>query len=245
MKYPFAKDISFRWYPYVDGQPVTVSGENPSIYVFSDTNQPDITKARAGTGSAGAAIIAWTLEQNGGYRFVIPGAYVNDPQPLSNVIERTFWVGITFTLKTSGQQMTVIEPLELQRVFGQQSQVGVTPEELTAMDPELTGYADNEKIQFNIYLALEETKARLATKGFEWAQIKNPERLKLCVQARAYSLLYSKERQQDGDKFDKRAKDEFEMFEVLIKATQLEYDSSKDEIADTKESSGGWSFTPR
>jgi hypothetical protein len=245
MKYPFAKDISFRWYPFVDGQLVQASADNPSIYVFSDTNQPDITKARAGTGSAGAVITAWTLEQNGGYRFIIPGAYVNDPDQLSNVVERTYWVGITFTLKASGQQMTVVEPLELQRVFGQQSQVGVTPEEITAADPELTGYCDHETIQLNIYLAIEEIKARLATKGYEWAQIKNPERLKLCVQARVNSLLYSKQRQQDGDKFDRRAKDEFDIFKVLIDATQIEYDSTKDSIPDTKESTGGYTFGVR
>lgn len=232
MAYTWGKDIAFKWYPLIDNVQVQdFPSQSPTIYVFHDEARPSLAAARAGTG-ASATISTWTAIP-GGFQFTISA--INDPDVNAETQTRTYWIAINFILKTAGQTQCVIEPIELGRVMGQQFKIELKPANILASYPEISDYATNSTIDEAILDAIVEIRTELEEKGFEWAQIKRPDKLYVAAKYKTLMIIEGNQRQQSGDKFDIDFNTHEEKYKSIMGGLKLEYDSNLDNHADSTE----------
>jgi len=200
MGYAFGKSFDYFFYPLVNNEAVgAIPNQNPDVYIFTDAQgQPSRQLAAAGTGAL-QVITNWTVV-DGGFKIAIDA--INDPEPLGSTSKRIFWIAINYILKSGGQVQTTLRALELERVSSHSTRVGLTATDLTTLFPELSSFVTTNTINAAISLAEQECKSILLNKGYEWAQIKSPERLKLAMQARAMMQIMINQRKSPGDNFD-------------------------------------------
>ena len=243
MGYAFGKAFDYYFYPLVDNEELTaVPSQTPSIFIFSDANgQPSRDTAAAGTGAT-QTISTWT-SVTGGFKIEVDA--LTDPDPSSAIDCRTYWVAINFKLKTGGQTQTVLRALDMERVAAHNTRLTVTPTDLTTLFPEISSFATNTTISAAISLAQEECKSILLSKGYEWAQIKRPERLKLAIQSRSMMQLMLNQRKVPGDNFDANYSEYKKQYKSYLDSIQLEIDRDKDGVAETKNQLFGYAVVSR
>lgn len=245
MPYTWGRDIVFKWFPQLDNvQCEDFPSQTPTIYVFHTESMPTQSAARAGTG-ANQTISSWSSIP-GGFQFTISA--IPDPDPNSATQRRVYWVAINFVLKTGGQVQCVIEPLEMLRLFGQQSKVDVTIASFTASYPEIAQYVSPQTLTEVILEATEIVRIELMSAGFNWAQIKRPDLLSLLVKTRAKMSIEMSQRQAEGDKFDLDFKQDEQVYKLMKNGLKLEYDANQDNVADSTEknvAAGGYVMAVR
>lgn len=223
--YPFGKDIVYTFYPLVDGKPVVLPTQNPTIYVFTDSNKPTQDQAQNGTNALGSAITSWSAKGNG-FDFTIPA--ILDPDPDSTQDRRTYFLGINFILQSAGQIQTIIRALDLQRVEAHHKKIDVIPSDVISYFPQIESYVSMQQLQRFITLSIEEIKVELQQKGYEWAQIYRPDRLQLAVIFKCMMYAMVSQRKTPGDQFDLNFDLYKETYSNLIQGVRLEYDTDRD-----------------
>ena len=200
--YPFGQNISYSFYPLLDNENLSVSSsvtsQSPDIYIFPE-NAPSRGDAASGSGSI-QTITTWTWSnQKKAWSFTI--SPIADPDPSSDIQTRQYWIAINFILQTGQQTQTVVKPLQLCRVVGHDRVVTVNQEDLKRYFPQVEAYSSELQRAAYILQAIEEVKAGLRTKGYEWAKIQRADRLDLCVIYKALSMIMLSQIQEPGDKF--------------------------------------------
>lgn len=234
MGYPFGQDIKYYFYPQVDN--VTAAGipsQNPTIYIFTDANKPTRDAARNGTNKLGSTITSWTQE-GAGYCFTIPA--VSDPDPTGQMNERIYWVAINFILKTAGQTQTVVKALSMERVQAQEKVLTVTLNDLQALFPSIRDYINDAELNAMVEAAINDVKATLLNKGFQWAQIQRPDRLKTAVVFLSLAQAMLSQRKEINDNFDLNFQEFKALYQSAMNGLKLEYDENKDGEATPEES---------
>lgn len=244
MGYLFGHDFNYTFFGLGDNQNTTIlNGQNPTIYVFTDSVNVTRAVAAAGTGAL-QTITTWTDNADGSKTFAIDG--IDDPDPSSNIDRREYKLGINFRITTSEQIQTVVRSLLMERIQVQDKPITVTYTDITNEFPQATDYVSSGQITLMITEAKEEIQAYLLDRGFEWAQIFRPDRLDTAVKKKVLMKLMASQRQEANDNFDKN----FDLYErdfnAIMKSVQLEYDSTRQGAPGAgKVKAGGFSLVTR
>lgn len=225
MGYPFGQNITYWFYPLLDNDtasvPAGVQAQTPAIYVFGDDGAPSRSNAISGSGSL-QTVSSWTWSASKkAWSFTISALV--DPDPVSNIPTRTYWVAINFILQVAGQTQTIIKPLQLERVVGHDRVVSVTEENLRTYFPQVDAYSSDVQRKAYISQATEEIKGELRSKGYEWAKITRADRLDLCVTYKALSLIMLGQIQESGDKFSIKYQEYKANFQANLDSLKVEY----------------------
>lgn len=222
--YPFGQNISYSFYPLLDNEAATIPAgvltQTPDIFVFTD-NVPSRSAAASGDGAI-VVVNTWTWNPNKrAWTFTIPA--IDDPDPQSNISQRTYWIAINFVLQSTQQIQTVLKPLPLSRVVGHDKVVAVNQDDLKKYFPQVEAYSSELQRVAYINQAVEEVKAYLRAKGFEWAKIQRADRLELCVIFKALSMIMLAQVQEPGDKFALKYQEFKGSFTQNIESLRFEY----------------------
>lgn len=224
MSYPFGQNITYWFYPLLDSDaatiPSAVTSQTPTIYVFDET-APTRGDAASGAGSL-QTISSWTWSAaKKAWYFTISA--VNDPHPDSNIPTRTYWIAINFILQSAGQTQTVIKPLQLVRVVGHDKVVSITEDDLKKYFPQVDAYSNEAQRDAYISQAIEEVKATLREKGYEWAKIVRPDRLDICIVYKALAMIMLAQVQEPNDKFSLKYQEFKDGFVTNLESLKFEY----------------------
>ncbi|TXH14216.1 MAG: hypothetical protein E6R03_09680 [Hyphomicrobiaceae bacterium] len=231
MTYPFGKAFT-RWYfPLVDNQSPTgvLTSQTPSIYIFS--TQPDRTTAAAGTGAV-QTVSSWTWNTSvNGWSYTV--AAIDDPEPTGATSLRTYWEAVNYRLESGEQIQTDVRAFFVQRATGHSHSVGVTDAVLKEYYPQLDACSNPTQREQLIALAVEDVKARLKNKGFEWAMIHRIDRLNIAIAYKTLYMIMLIQIQQGNDKYAIKYAEFKAIFDSTIESLVLEYDSNGDGLPDT------------
>lgn len=245
MKYDsFGIDIARKFYPLLNDLPIQLPTQDPDIYVFSA--YPTLNDARDG-GGAVATITSWTQNTSSPYdcSYTIPA--IDDPDPESNIPQRTYYIAINFTLQASEQVQTVIQAIILERVSGSPETPGVSYLDLTAVYPAASAYANASQLQDHINTATNKIDLKLNARGIRRSDIQNISALN---QAIVYGALRGFTRSQiangGGDKFVTMYELYSEEYMEIMKDINLSVDTNRDGVADQNaQAKAGYIITSR
>lgn len=217
MGYPLGQNFTYLFFPLVDDRPaIGIPTQTPAIYVF--TTKPSRDDAQNGTGAV-QTISSWTA-RGAGYQISVTA--INDPDPDSDQDRYEYFIAINFVLKTAGQTQTVIRQLDLERVSGHHKSISVSFEDLKNYQPSIEAYASDAELETHIALAVEEVKAKLLTRGYEWARIWRTDVLNMVVTMRSLALVMFSQIQQLGDKFELKFKEYDRIASDLLASVKFE-----------------------
>ena len=239
MSYAFGKDITYKFYPLLDNADAviasSVQAQTPAIYVFDET-VPTRGDAVNGTNSI-QTITSWSWNATKKYLyFTIPA--IDDPHPDSNVTVRIYWIAINFILQSGEQTQTLIKPLQLERVVGHDRTVTVTEKDLEVYFPQVVAYSSDVQRQAYIRQAVEEVKASLRSKGYEWAKIQRADRLDMCVIYKALAMILLSQVQEPNDKFFIKYQEFKNSFILNLDSLKIEYQAMEAGSVDEVRTSG-------
>lgn len=217
-EYVFGKDILYNLFTYEDGEKITaLPTQTVTGYIFRP--QPDRAAALAGTG----AISSFTQSLTAGDDIQLTIPAVSDPDPTGGVTHYTYWVAVNFVLKTGGQVQTVLRAIEIYRVFGQDSDIGVTTSKVIEVFPDITAYITTSQIESMIALARAEIVADLDNKGMQWASIHEPKQLYHALLFNSLFYVFGSQ----GERFEAQAQSAKQSYENTKRALRLSYDTSQ------------------
>lgn len=242
MGYPFGKSFDYNFFPLLNNVELgAIPTQEPDVYIFGDSGQPSRAAAASGSGSL-LAITEWSAI-TGGFKIEVPP--ILDPDTGSPTGNRRYWIAINFVLEEDEQVQTIIRALDMERPWSHETRVGLTSTELTTLFPEIASFATTTTINAAISLAQEECKSILLNKGYEWAQIKSPERLKLAIQARAMAQLMLNQKRQPGDNFEFNYNEYKKQYKSYLDSIRLEIDADKDGVAEAQTELFGYTVVSR
>jgi hypothetical protein len=228
--HPFGKDFT-RWYfPLVnDTTPDSLlTSQSPTIYIYE--NQPSRGQ---GATLAVQTITSWTWDagKNGWYYTI---SAIDDPQPTSMEGVEIFWESVNFRLQAAKQIQEDIRALEMERVSGHSQSAAVTDDTLRSYFPQLDSCSTEAQRLLYTTLAIDDIKAKLKAKGYEWARLTRPDRLAIAVAYRILWQIMLVQIQQGSDKYAVKYQEFKGLFESTMEALAMEYDSDNDGLVDTK-----------
>lgn len=231
--YSFGVDFDYKLFLLDgNGDAIEPSADSPSIYVYS--SKPTIEDVQAGSGSVvGSEITSWTDNGNG-RTIAIPA--ISDPDPNEEFPTiHDYYIGIVFTVETSGQEQCVIRHLPIRRITGLDNELTVTVADLEVYLSGIDGYIDEAQQALMVSAAKAEVRAELTAKRFEYARIQNPEELKSALTAKTLMLVALDQRAQGTDGFETLYEESKRRYEKFIGALPLEIDTDLDGEADKVE----------
>lgn len=235
MPYPFAQDLTVTFYPIVGDEKVTPSGDSPSIYYFDDDNKPDRDDALNGTNAinSGSAITSWSNTSDGdGKSFTVPA--IPDPDSSDDKEVYTYWLGVNFTLETSGDTVTVIRALPMRRVDAHLETLVLSDSDLTERWPAVDDYTvDSSQRDAFIDDAIEDIKEELWNKGYEWARIHEADRLKAAAVYRTLAMIALSQIREENDRFGVLHRSFMESYQKKISRLRMLYDSDNSKEVDS------------
>lgn len=226
MIHPFGKDFTRYYYPLVDdATPESLlTSQTPAIYIF-DT-QPGRNSAASGSGAV-QTIADWTWDEGAkGWSYTVSA--INDPDTTSSEVIRTYWEAVNFRLQASKQIQTDVRAFSLQRVTGHATSVGVNDDLLRSYFPQLDSCSTESQRSAYITLAIEDVKARLKSKGYEWARVARPDRLNIAIAYKVLYMIMLVQLQSGNDKYAVKYEEFKSIFTNTLDGLILEYDSNKD-----------------
>jgi hypothetical protein len=236
MSYPFGKSFKRWFYPIIDGESPdgVLTSQNPAIYIFRD--QPGREAAQSGTGAL-QTIGSWTWSAtDAGWYYNV--AAINDPDPISTTHNRIFWEAVNFRVESGAQIQTDVRAFYVERVAGLSHNVSVSETDLKEYFPQLDSISTPAQREQQIVLAVEDIKARLKNKGFEWARIHRVDRLNIAIAHRVLYMLMLIQVQQGNDKYAIKYTEFKAIFDTTIESLVMEYDSNKDGLPDAQVTQG-------
>lgn len=246
--YPFGKSIVGEFYPLVDGFEIAEADissiELVNIYVFADSGgKPDLSAARDGTGAV-QTIASWTaVASKSGFRYTVDA--IDDPDPTSDPKAYTYWVAINFKFANGEQQQCVIHELILERVLGHTRRVDVQFQDVIDAWPMANKYATTSQIEAYIKLAKGDIRSDLKARGYEYAEIRRPDRLSEAVMYHTLGHIAFGQIQQPTDHWDRQAQHWWRVSKKTVDELRFEYDGQKSGQTQTVNTQSGYRFIDR
>lgn len=241
MAYTFGKNITFPFYPRdADGEVISPSVDNPSIFVFSE--QPSREEAAAGSGSyvVGSEITSWSNSGNA-YNITIPA--IADPEPNSTEHTRIYYLGVNYTIETGGNTVTNILSFKVSRALGYDNELSVTAADLEVYFNKVDSYNSDSEQNSLVNESIERVKADLRAKGYEWARIHRIERLRLCVIDKTIYFIALSQIADDEDFGFRTMMDEAkDNYRSSLEELRLEYDKNQDGVEDSEANPANYTF---
>lgn len=228
MPFKFGVDIIYKFYPLKDeiasddAFDITRFG-TPTIYLYTD--KPTRAAAIAGTGAV-ATISSWSNTTDGrGKQFTIPA--IDDPDTSAESANYQYWLAINFVLQSGEQTQTVLRMLPIKRLMGHHSTAMPTVEDLESIHPNIGEYFFDHVLLDALQNALNIIKLRLKSAGWDYANIWNPDELRLAVAYKTLSELALSQIAGGGAWSDKQ-KEYKSTYESLIKEIEFLIDKDTD-----------------
>ncbi len=246
--YPFGKAINAEFYPLVDNVEATTADIDAilldSIYIFSYLGaKPSLDAARSGTGAL-QTIASWTaLPERRGFSYAISA--VSDPDPESDTIAYSYWSAVNFRWATGLQVQTVLQELIFERVWGHTRRIGVTFADVIAAWPAAEKYATTTQINAYIELAKGDLRNELKAKGYEFAEIRRPDRLTSAVLYSTLSHISFGQIQTTGDHWHEQARHWAGISKKVQSELKFEYDGISSGATVTTNTQSGYRFVSR
>jgi hypothetical protein len=237
VKYVFGQDISYTFTPYIDGDTVAaIPSQTAKLLVYN--SEPSRSQVVAETGHVfGPYTKAWVANSTS-VTFAVEA--IDDPDISGTDYDAVYWVGIKFILESGGVEQIVIQSLPLERVKGTASALMVTEADVKEQFEPIGSYASTKEVLDQILIQQELLKVELESKGYEWAHIWRPDKLKRAVVFSTLGALLAQESTRDGDQFDKLSKRFDTNAQGFLKVISLEYDASKNNEPDSVVQAAGY-----
>lgn len=238
----FGSDITFEFYPMVDGEPFQLPTQTPTIYVYESETKPTRAAAAAGTG-ADQTISSWNEDEPYVRTFTIDD--IDDPDTSEEWKVYTYWVAINYVMEASQQTQTELRALRIARAQSQHKQLDCTTDELRGVWASISEYANLTQLSDYKAGAVSDIKDDLEAAGYEWALMFRPDELKRALIYKVCATVATAEISEGGLQFETLANKYERNYEDKIKQTKISYDSDRDGEPDTTVSSPSFSFTIR
>jgi len=214
-----------------------------SIYLFSYESKPEMSAAKAGTGAL-QSIASWTaVPEKRGFRYDLDE--VEDPDPTGSQLVYSFWVAHNFRFEAGAQIQTVLQELLFQRPWAHTRRVEVTFADVIAAWPTAQKYATASQIDSAITLAKTDVRNDLTAAGYEWGEIRRPDRLNQSILYRALGHIAFTQIQQTGDHWDRQSQEWKRMSHKIREELKFEYDGAKTGATQTTNTQSGFRFINR
>lgn len=229
--YIFGKDITRKFYPLEDGEPINLYSQAPAIYLF--TEQPSLAVARAGTGAV-QTVNYWTDSAVSPYPKTYTFTAVDDPAPEATSPPCSYyWEAINFYAKAGGQLQTKLRTIELEKPQGTESVPGTTAEDLKVIYPAIENYVeDDTELENFIVVAQDEIKRDLKAKGIEWGTIEGLKDLKYALAFLTIQYFSESNIVSADDKFAIRAEIYSKKYTKAMSDITVKFDSDNDGAVD-------------
>lgn len=237
--YVFGKTIKRRFYPQINGEPIQLPSQTPTIYIFD--SEPTREAAIAGTGAIDT-VATWAQATVSPFECTYDIAAIDDPDPDSNTENAVYWEAIKFIGQTSEQTQTVVRAFILERIEGNEAEPGTTAGDILAVYPAIEAYLTPEQLGAHLRLAQDELKIDLEALGLKWGRLRDLNKLKLALAWKSIQLSAESQIKNADDKFDKRADLYREKYERALKNISLPYDSDGDGKAEVTSAPQSSSF---
>lgn len=232
MTYNFGKDITRKFIPYEDEQPIALLSQAPQIFLYSA--QPTLSQAATGSGAIGGSytVAYWadTAPAPFAKTYTIPA--IPDPSPTSNTPSRGYWEAINFVLKSGGQTQTVVRQFDVERTAETDSFPTITTTDLTNVYPAISAYLSTGQMDAFIVIALQELKIDLDDKGYKWTDLFKLDKLTLAAAYKTISLCALSQIKERDDRFELRFKIFSDRYDTIMSKTKLLIDTDGDNSPD-------------
>ena len=219
--YVYGKDLVFNLYAYEDKTKITnLPAQTVTGYLFYD--QPSRVNAAAGSGNMSS--FTQSLTANGTISLTIPA--ITDPNPSDVLNYRLYWVAVNFILKTAGSTQTVLRSIKVERVGGQDAEIGVSLQTIQDIYPDVLSYLSTGEIDAMISLAKADLLDDLSNKGLDWNQVYQPDQLFNALLFITLVYVYNSQIQREGDRFFVSAEKAGQRYENIKNNLKLAYDST-------------------
>jgi hypothetical protein len=238
--YVYGKDLIFYLHAFEDKTKITtLPAQTVQGYLFLD--QPTRAAAAAGTGALQST--TQTLAANG--TIALPLTPITDPNPNDILGYRLHWMAVNFILKTAGAVQTVIKAIKVERVSGQDAEIGVTYSKVVEIYPDVVNYLTESEVNAMITLAKADLLDDLTNKGFDWNQVNKPDQLFNALLFNTLVYVYNSQIQREGDRFYVSSAKAQQRYDSLKSNLRLEYDSTMSGMTTDLEPTGGIIFLDR
>jgi len=226
-KYYFGEDLTVFYHYREDSEPST---DSPTIYLFED--MPTRAEASAGTGAI-KTISSWSdSERDFAKKFTVTA--VSDPDATSSNRLEDYFLAINYTLQASGDTVTDIQEIFIERPIGNTSSLNVNVRDIIAVESQIYNDLDEGFIESKIEQAINEMKLELKKQGYEFDKVKNKHDLKLPVIYKTIAEISLSQLTGLGDDNDVR-NDKYEAkFLKAMKYLEIQYDRDGDGDVDLK-----------
>lgn len=233
MPYPFGVSFPYTFYPILNDQPVRLPSQTANLHVFED--MPSRSAALAGTGALGS--YSATVPANAtNVTFTLDA--IEDPDVTADEGSATYFVAIVYKLQASGQDQVIVRALEIERVKAHHKTLSIGAADLEAVWKAATTYASGSDISTKVATCTDELKAELRDKGYEWAAIWRPDRLRNVLVHRVLSGIALEQMQEANDAFQALADRFSETATRLLSSLKLEL-GEQEPKAEVKQASMG------
>lgn len=241
MKYVFGKDFNYTFTPYQDGELIeSIPTHTASLLVY--TSEPSRSQVSAGSGALATYTATW---QTNATACLFAITAITDPDPDGSDEDVTYWVGIKFKLKTAGDDQIHISALIIERARGTGSVLSVTVGDIQEQFSAIVDYVSVQDILNQIDIQKLLLRAGLEGKGYDWAQIWQPSKLKQAIVFATLGALLAQESKRDGDQFDKLSKRFDSNGAQFLKVINIEYDANKNNEPESLIAGRGFSVMVR
>lgn len=225
----FGKDISRKFYPLEDDEPINLLSQAPAIYLFSA--MPSLADAQAGTGRITSHDIAYWLESS---EKPYPRTYTISAinQPSVDVRSKGYWEAINYIAKAGGQTQTVLRQFEVEAIDETEEHPATTVLTLKEICPQVSAYFSDIELEQYIDNALEEMKLEFEANGIKWRDLFNLNKATKALAYKALSSAWLNQLQEDGDRFSIWAAQFKALYDMAIKTVKLRVDTDGDNQAD-------------
>jgi hypothetical protein len=230
-----------RFYPLVDDDafaPALTSADSlVSAYLFD--YRPSLADARTGAGALALAMPAsWDWDPTAG-AFTLALPPVDDPDPTSTAYaRRVYFLAVSWRLQSGQQIQTTIQPVEFERPASHGAALVVTTADLAQVYPDIDVYGTAGQLAAVIAQATQDVRDKLLARGYRWAGLTRPDRLKQVVVLRALCVLMLAQAQQGADKFFAKYAEYKAMYLEALEGLRVEYDLSGDGVPDPAPTGG-------
>lgn len=229
--YVFGKDITRKFYPLEDNEPIDLPSQVPSIYLFS--SMPTLDHARSGTGALSAAINYWEETPTTPFTrtYTIPA--IEDPNPTSLVPNLGYWEAVNYIVKTSGQIQTKLRQFDIEKAKATETVPGTLVQDLKDIYPNIGSYVlDDTVLSTFIKVAEDQIKIEFRQLGVDWGDIVSLKEFKYALAFLTIQYFSESQIIAGDDKFAIRAEIYSKRYEATIAKIKLKYDPDGDGFAD-------------
>jgi hypothetical protein len=197
--YPFGTDFTLPFTPFADGVEAALPSQTAELFVY--TSRPSRTQVLAETGHTYTTTVSVVA---GATSFSFAVTSIDDPAPSAEQPSQRYWYAVKFKLDTDEDQQIVIRELFMERVSGQSKTLTVTPQDLITTWKAVASFHSAEAMLNAISVENTLIRARMKSKGYEWAQLFRPDFLKNALIFAALALLMEGEAHEDYEELVKQ-----------------------------------------